>query len=1114
MTDTALTFTMSEEAGVQLIARPRLIARLHELIHRRVVLVVAPAGYGKSTLLEAFAADCAAKNVALAVCRYGASEADTDGAGLLRGIATALKSQYPAAGDRTLHLLEASRAGVSAAETEGLRASALAVLLEEVRSSVPDYTLVVVDDYHLLDGSADTRRTLEALLERLPQHVHLALLSRSVPSLDTSRFVIENEVGALGPRDLAFTEEELALLLRDRYGIDPSPSLVAEVRRWTEGWVTGLILAMPSLSYQPGASGALGEAGFSPTAQMSDRRAVALLTTLSGARRGNVPLQEYLVGTLLSRLSPEEREMLLAAALPEVCDVALLEEVLKQSDAWDVLRRLERAGLPLVRDEAHPGRYRLHALLQQFLRAHLERVDRARYEALSRRWAEVARAHGQPEAALAHARSARWWEQVAGLLENHGQEWVDRGRWQLVEGALGALPNRLVERRPLLIVCSARLAVVQGKATLAVERARQAFFVARAAGDDFAEARALLMEAFATLAGGRVGEALQLCFQAIEHEAVVGNLALRAEAYRYLGAVEGLRGLAAAAVEHLELALTAYEELGYVWDVAVILNNLSIACQEAGLIERARHCQARALALYREMGHSIGIAHSLNNLGMLRFYAGALDEAEDHFQETLVLAKQVGIPALSVAPLISLGDICRVRQRPREALRWYRAGAESAPLSTDSRLVGLARAGEASAYLDLADSAAAEIAARKALEVAADRDLPELAGQAHALLAGAALLQQRTKEAGIHLAAAREAARQTGSKSLQVRSYLWSGLAAYQRKRWGEATSAVHLAAEAAAALGGPAPLALEGLAMVPLLKRAASRGIAPALLERALYLLDRETAGALVEALAPEPEPLPLPSLELRLLGPFSLKIDGRAASGDVPPNSRFRELLVYLALHPEGRRREEIATELWAESETGAEASLVYTTAHRLRQALFPEILASEGSARNEGPLRLSPAVKMDVDVHRLEAHLSAAALPGASVQERRKQLTEAMALYRGPFASEFYSNWAEQMRRRLERRAMDALAQLADLEWRAGEYVACLQWCQRLLDADSRNEDVHHRILECYERLGQPLAGVTHYRRYLQECVHAGGTPSTRMTGIYRRLQQDSGGYIATV
>ncbi len=932
------------------------------------MLVVAPAGYGKSTLLEAFAADCATKNVALAVCRYGASEADTDGAGILRGIATALKSQYPAAGDRTLHLLEAARAGVSASETEVLRTSALAVLLEEVRASVPDYTLLVVDDYHLLDGSPAARRTLEALLERLPQHVHLVLLSRSVPSLDTSRFVIENQVGALGPRDLAFTEEELALLLRDRYGIDPSPALVAEVRRWTEGWVTGLVLAMPSLPFQPGASGVPGVAGTSSTAGVpgvagvsgeadtSDRRAAALLATLSGARRGNVPLQEYLVGTLLNRLSLEEREVLLAAALPEVCDVAQLEAVLEGSNAWDVLRRLERAGLPLARDEADPGRYRLHALLQQFLRMHLERVDRARHEALSRRWAEVAGAHGQPEAALGHALTARWWEQVAGLLEDHGQEWVDRGRWQLVEGALDALPNRLVEQRPLLIVCSARLAVVQGKATLAVERARQAFFVARSIGDDVAEARALLSEAVATLSSGRADEALQLCLQAIEHEAVMGNLALRAEAYRYLGAVEGVRGLAHAAVEHLELALAAYEGLGRTWDVAMLLNNLSIACQETGSIERARHCQARALALYREMGHFIGIAKSLNNLGMLRFYAGALGEAETLFREALDLAERVGLPSLSTVPLISLGDVCRVQHRPHEALRHYHTAAEVAPMASDPRLIGLARSGEAATYLAMDDAAASEAAARKALEVASDRGLPELAGHAHALLAGAALAQHHPKDAGVHLAAAREAARQTGSKLLQVRAYLWSGLAAYQRKHWGQATSAVHLAAEAAGSLGGPAPLAMEGLAMVPLLKRAAGRGIAPALLEQALYLLDRESAGAVVEALAPEPEPIPLPSLELRLLGQFSLKIDGRAASGDVPPNSRFRELLVYLALHPEGRRREEIATELWAESETGAEASLVYTTAHRLRQALFPEIVVSEGSARNEGPLRLT--------------------------------------------------------------------------------------------------------------------------------------------------------------
>ncbi|HEU5318805.1 MAG TPA: tetratricopeptide repeat protein, partial [Chloroflexota bacterium] len=812
-------------AGRQVVSRRRLVARLHELVHHRLTLVVAPAGYGKTTLLEELAADCAAGNVALTVCRYAASLWDADGPGLLAGVAEAIRRELPGVGDRTLQLLERARAGGSGADLQRVLDSAVGVLADELRERAADYLLLVVDDYHLLDDSTAARRLVETLLRRLPEHVHLALLSRTVPSLDTAWLVAAGQAAGLGPREIAFSEEELAHFLRQRYRIEAAPEVVAEVRRWTEGWITGLILAMPAPP--PGME-------LSPA-----RRAAALVATLSGARRGGFPLHEYLAAELLRRLEPDDRELLLAAALPEECDAALLDETLARGDAAHTAARLaelERRGVPLAAlsggigdaGDGAPARFRLHALLRQYLRGHLEKTEPGRHAALQRRWAEVLAAHGAPGEALGHALAAGWWERAALLVERHGDEWVDRGRYRFLEEALTALPPHVLERRARVLIHAGRLALAQGRAPLAVERARRALFVARERRDRTAEARALLLEALATLVSGRADEALQLSLQALEHGAVRRDKLLLAEAHRYLGLLEALRGMLETAVEHLEKALPAYEAAGLPWATARLLNNLAVVYRQLGRFSDAVRCHQRALTIREELGDPSEIAQSLLNLSALRFCAGDLEQAEALVHRSLDLTERSGIATWATVQHFGLGDLHRARGRPHQALEAYRACGAAVGASSDPRWPALALVGEAGALLILDRAADAADAARRALDIASSAGLKDGAGHARAVLAAAALQQGNRREAISELEAARLAARETGSRDLQVRVSLWSGQLAYSQRRWTDATTYAGLAAEAAQALGGPVPLALEGPALVPLLKLAASRGVAP----------------------------------------------------------------------------------------------------------------------------------------------------------------------------------------------------------------------------------------------------------------------------------------------
>jgi DNA-binding SARP family transcriptional activator len=271
---------------------------------------------------------------------------------------------------------------------------------------------------------------------------------------------------------------------------------------------------------------------------------------------------------------------------------------------------------------------------------------------------------------------------------------------------------------------------------------------------------------------------------------------------------------------------------------------------------------------------------------------------------------------------------------------------------------------------------------------------------------------------------------------------------------------------------------------MVPLLKLAAEKRIAPDLIARALDLLDRGAAAEVREALA-APEraaaqagaaTAQLPSVRISVLGGFAIEVNGLAVETGLSARSRTREILSYLAVFPEGRRREEITTDLWPEAEAGQDKTLIMVTLHRLRRALFPELVIAP---ENE-PYRLNPAVPFEVDARRFEERLNAARATDITDDTRRALLAEGVEAYRGPFLPSLYSDWAEYVRRRLEREYVGALAQLVRLEWEAGQYRRCLDWCQRLLATEPEQEAIHARVVECYERLGEPLAAALHRRR----------------------------------
>ncbi|MGI8910536.1 MAG: LuxR C-terminal-related transcriptional regulator [Rubrobacteraceae bacterium] len=417
------------QARPKLVARPRLAERLDQEKGRKLTLVSAPAGFGKSTLLgkwwkgRAGGERCAAW--------LSLDEGDND--------PTRFLSYLIAAIERAVDL-EGFGEGILAAlrSPEPPRMEAvLGALVNEI-SDLPCGLDLVLDDYHAID-SEGVNRIVSFLLERLPEGAHLVISSRVDPPLPLARMRARNQMAELGAADLAFTREEAAAFLRGVMGLDLSAEDVATLEETTEGWIAGLQFAALS---------------------MRDRKDVSgFIESFSGSHRG---VLDFLAEEVLERQPGRVREFLLETSILDALTGSLCDALTGRTDGQEMLERLERENLFVVALDEERRWYRYHPLFADFLRDRLERESPGRVGELHLNASCWNERNVGMSSAIEHAFSAGDHERAARLMERGiGQTWY-RGEVATLLGWLGRLPKEAMRRRPLLMVWYAAALMLTG----------------------------------------------------------------------------------------------------------------------------------------------------------------------------------------------------------------------------------------------------------------------------------------------------------------------------------------------------------------------------------------------------------------------------------------------------------------------------------------------------------------------------------------------------------------------------------------------------------------------------------------------------------------------------
>jgi LuxR family transcriptional regulator, maltose regulon positive regulatory protein len=636
-----------------LVDRDHLLRMLDRAVTKRVTVISAPPGSGKTSLLRAWAERSTnVRRVAFVSLDRDQQDAQPFWGSVRDAIRTAAGSIDP----------KMPPAPTAALDDDQVVPRVLSELVEQVEPVV-----LIIDDLHEL-RSADALAQLEQLLATLPSSARAVLSSRRDPPIKLHQLRLAGEIAEIRAHDLRFTEREThGLLAASDFSL--SDAGVAALYERTEGWAAGLRLAVISLSGHP-----------------DPERFVA---EFSGTERA---IGEYLMAEMLEGQPSEVRSMLLRTSLVDRLNGELADLLAGRSGSEQMLLELEDANAFVLSLDAQRSWFRYHHLLADFLRLELRRTLADQVPELHRRAARWFADHGDVVEAVRHTLAAGALPDAARFVADHSFRWVLDGQAATIDAVLQAFPKGAVADHPDLALAQAANELNQGRleeaaAQLAlVESHVQSVPPAR--GGRLAVAIASLRLAMARRSGqfSEVIEQVKLLDASVadnRSDPIAMGSELRGVALLNLGIVETWSRRFDDAERHLTEGAELAQAIGWPY--------LEVACRAhqvfptklvslASARERGR--EAIALAERYGLGDRPILAPALGAVSVWAIWMGEFGEGESVLRRAWKVAEPRIDPAAAVLLHMATGQLHAARSQHQAAHDEYATAARAQSLLT------------------------------------------------------------------------------------------------------------------------------------------------------------------------------------------------------------------------------------------------------------------------------------------------------------------------------------------------------------------------------------------------------------------------------------------------
>jgi len=1046
----------------ELLARKRLLDMLFEALEHKLVLVSAPAGYGKTSLLID-----AVQESEYQCCWLSLDELDRDPQRFLAYFISSIAERFPGMGAQTAAVMN-----TLPSFDEGMERLAV-TLVNEAFASIHEHFVLILDDFHILEGVQPIYDFLNRFIQLVDDNCHVIVSSRTLTLLaDLPLLVARNQVGGLSFADLAFRMEEIQALFLQNNHIHISDEEAQRLIDETEGWITGL-----QFGYQ--------------------RENHAEIKT-------GVGLFEFYGQQVVDRQKPELREILMRTSLMDEFDANLCEAVLApfyegKQDWEEFIRLIVKNNLFALPVGADGGSLRYHHLFRDYLRQRMEKERANEIQPILERLSRAYESMGEWEKAHAVIQKLGDADALANLIDLASFNNL-YSTARLVENWLRDLPPSISKKQPRILSVTGTLKLNKGDPQNGIAELTRAIESFRESGDVAHLALALTRRSFGHRYLGDYPPSIADAEEAAKLIESRDDLQpLYAEALHAKGASLIRSGLNRDALKCFEQALDVHIRLGMHSFIPGILTDMGTVYQSLGNYAEAESTFIKVLNIYKQESNLLAQAGLLNNMGYMFHQEGDYEKAAAAYEEGLLCSHRSHHTRMEALISIGMGDLYTELQDFEIAEQNYQHAGNILSERSDLFLLFSLHIGRANLALLRGDFSNAESLIRDLEEMIRSSQSNYENGHFDLLRGKYHFLAGKPSKAIPHLESAEARFLQDGSmlEVLAVRVWLAAAFAADKRRE--EAVERVRqLAGGKIRHTALPAVWHtrkwLEGLQKDPQAGRALRE-----MFSRSEKLTNR--LPGVRRELRRRARVVEVPSAQLFIkgFGHSSVEVGGRELSASDWQTQSVRELFFFFLSQPRPLTKEQVAEQFWRELDDPAKVRLRFKNEmYRLRRAVGNEVI------RFENPLySFNHSLNYEYDVEAFESFIArarAAQTPAEQIDLYRK----AVDLFKGPYLDDIYFDWVIADRERLDQMYLTALTALAGLYLKQAALEEALAMCQRAVDYKPAHEPAYCLIMQVHHRNGDRAAVIQTYETCKAALrKHLSLSPSPETDALYKKL-----------
>lgn len=1081
--------------------RASLIQKLNETIGSpggktfsyKLVLVCAPAGYGKTLLIADFA-----RRTDIPCCWHFLDSADTDRITFLKTLLLSIRHHFPQFGKTLDSLLtDTAQEIVDGAQSPHFFERFVDAFIAAVETEIAERFAIFFCNYHELNRSDGVNALINRFLEHLPSRCLIVIESRTIPKLEFAPLITQRKILSLGRNMLRFTAQEirdLALL----QGITSLGEAEAEqLAASFEGWIAGILLGTR-----------LGDIQFLDRTRSSDAHPSSSL--IQGTHK---ELFTYLLSEVFSR-DLETYTFLKYASVLRHMTPSICNDLLHITNAGERLHYLEQQGFFVIRNgEEQEMIYTCHPLVRGLLSNELRQQSPEQFAALHQRAAELFQAADDYTQAIYHAFQADQWHLAASIIMAAQEKMLAQGQLETLARWIDRLLPMTPSLHPTLLLVRTKIYLHFGEYAHALSLLNT---TSRAIADQSSvlhvddvltlQAQVKLLHSKVLFQKGDYSQAQALC-QDVLDSVSVDEVALRAETYARLGVGANLLGDFHTGIAHLQKALHLWGRDTRGRRTADLHSALASTYGLIGNFALAEHHLTRALACWNYLRNDWGIIDNLIRQGLIKHYQGNFPEAETDFTRALELSRgPLHFLREEAYTLVSLGELYQDQGSYNQALTCLDDGLALARQMEDKYLTNYTLRMLAMTYLLMEDVSTArllvsEMQTEKMESSNYERVLREL-------IDGAILLyEQHFREAYVCLTAIEGPLRQMGLRREQIRLTLF--ISACQLAL-GDNAEVIRRMEELLTTTrrDNLERFITTELYRLPELERFVETQLktsyARIYLQRARAGQEEEEPETSSPASAASPTvTLPRPDqpvLSIYALGEPAIMLDRTPVTNW--HLARAMELVFFLLERDGPVHKEQIFVALWPDAEGQIEQTL-RTNVYYARKVLGEKAIVYRAG---KYALQLAPFYSVQYDAAIFQGHHAKAkkALATDDIAQAKDELLKMVDLYRGDYVQSFYSDWCIFRRDELRQAYLDAQHHLAQIAWSQKRIDESLSHWKHILTVDSCFEEAHYGLIRCYLDQGKRGSALRQYQRCAETLKsELGVEPGPALQSLYQRL-----------